>query len=62
MPLFDNEKAVPINDGGAVLGPESQKSAAFEEESAHAAAARGHYAVDKCVACSMAMSFVYVLT
>jgi hypothetical protein len=45
-PIYDHEKAVPIEDSGAVLDG-SQKSGVFQEETAHGAAAQGHYATDK---------------
>ncbi len=44
--LYDNEKAVPLEDSGAIADG-SQKSGVFQEETAHAAAAQGHYATDK---------------
>jgi hypothetical protein len=44
--LYDSEKAVPLDDSGVVVDG-SQKSGVYQEETAHAAAAQGHYATDK---------------
>ena len=41
------EKAAPSADSGALDGHSHHKGDAFHEESAHDAAAMGHYATDK---------------
>lgn len=44
--LYDDEKAAPVGDGGAVLDGH-HKGHTYKEETAHDAAARGHYATDQ---------------